>query len=190
MVEQEIENNQTEADKTQVDSRTQLTEAQVLLHPSYQGLLAKLKQTEETVQTNRHGWLSAQAELENIKRRCDREIASAHKYGIEKFALEILETVDNLERSLTIRSNQSENNELNSFYAGIELTLKSLLETLQRFEVNIIDPINESFDHEKHTAINTRELAETAPGTVVEVIQKGYFIKDRLLRPALVVVAK
>jgi molecular chaperone GrpE len=167
---------------------TQITEEMLLEHPSYKELLEKLTSEEQKSQDNYNKWLLAQADVENIKRRAERDVTSAHKYGIEKFAYEILITVDNLERSLAIKT--GENGALKDFYAGIELTLKHLLETLQKFGITQINPGREPFDHEKHTAVTTREDKEAKPNTVLEVIQKGYWLKDRLLRPALVVVSK
>lgn len=165
-----------------------VSEQLVLEHPSYKELLEKLSQVEQQAKEYRNNWLLIQAEIENLKRRSEREIANAHKYALEKFAYEILTVVDNLERSLATKVANHE--ALKDFYIGIELTLKSLLEVLQKSEITSINPLNELFDHEKHSAVVTREADGIEPNTVLEVIQKGYWLHDRLLRPALVVVAK
>ncbi len=161
----------------------------ILEHPSYKQLSEQLALAEQKIQENRSNWLAAQAELENLKRRSEREIANIHKYAIEKFAYDILTTVDNLERSLATKA--VENEQLKDFYLGIELTLESLLELLKKYDITPIDPRGEEFNPDRHTAMTTREAINGEnQNTVLEVIQKGYFLRDRLLRPALVVVAK
>jgi molecular chaperone GrpE len=167
---------------------TSVLEKNVLDHPSYKQLLEQLTKEEQKSQELRDNWLRTQADLENLKRRTEKEIAQIHKYAIEKFANEVLTTVDNLERSLLMK--ESDHEALKDFYMGIELTLKSLLETLHKFGITPINPLGEKFDHEKHTAVTTREDSQAQPNSILEVIQKGYWFKDRLLRPALVVVAK
>lgn len=167
---------------------TRISEQMVLEHPSYKQLLENFSEEEKKSQELRNNWLLAQADIENIRRRTEKEIANAHKYALEKFAYEILATVDNLERSLTTKI--SDNESLKDFYIGIELTLKSLIEVLQKFGITQISPLGEKFDHEKHTAVTTKEDPAAKSNMVLEVIQKGYWFKDRLLRPALVVVAK
>ena len=160
----------------------------VLEHPTYKELQEKLTEEEKKSLEFKNQWLRSQADLENFKKRSEKDIANAHKYGIEKFALEVLNTVDNLERGLAVEISEIE--DLKNFHDGIEMTLKSLLDTLQKFDIAQIDPVGQEFDHEKHTAITTREDGGSKPNTVLEVIQKGYWFKDRLLRPALVVVSK
>ena len=175
-------------EKEQLLLESEISQRLVLEHPSYKKLLDKLTEEEQKAQEYKNNWLRAQADIENLKRRTEKDIAYAHKYGIEKFAHEILSTIDNLERALSIKL--SDDKELKDFYAGIELTLKSLLEILQKFEITQMDPLGEDFDHEKHTAMTTREDNDAKPNTILEVIQKGYWFKDRLLRSALVIVAK
>ena len=96
-------------------------------------MIAKLSEQEKKSDEYKNNWMSAQAELENFKRRTQKDIANAHKYALEKFAREILITVDNLERSLESKPNNNE--ALKDFYVGVELTLKSLLEVLGKFEI-------------------------------------------------------
>ena len=167
---------------------SEISEQMVLDHPSYKQLADQLSQVEQKSQEHWNNWLLAQAELENLKRRTEREVANAHKYALDKFAYEILTVVDNLERSLVTKI--SGNEALKDFYVGIELTLKSLLEILQKFGITPINPLGEMFDPEKHTAVTTKEDPAAKSSVVLEVVQKGYWLKDRLLRPALVVVAK
>jgi molecular chaperone GrpE len=124
--------------------------------------------------------------MANVQKRADKDVANAHRYALEKFAGELLVVVDNLERSLTIKI--EDNSALKDMYVGVELTLKMFLDVLQKFGVTPINPQGEAFDPAFHTAMMTEESA--MPNVVLKVIQKGYVLKDRLLRPALVVVAK
>ena len=130
--------------------------------------------------------LKALAESENVRKRTEKELANAHKYALERFAKDLLETVDNLERSLSKRAEQPE---LNDFYAGIELTLKSLKDTLLRYHISEVNPLAQPFDPALHNAIMSRPDENAISGTVLEVVQKGYLLHDRLLRPAMVIVA-
>ena len=167
---------------------SKIPEQLVLEHPSYKQLEDKLTQAEQKSQENWDSCLRTKAELENLKRRTEREIANAHKYALEKFANEILVIVDNIERSLLAKADDHE--KLKDFYDGIELTLKLFLETLQKFGITPINPAGEAFDPTLHMAVSTKEEANVQSNVILEVIQKGYLLKDRLLRPALVVVAK
>ncbi|EKE00804.1 MAG: heat shock protein GrpE [uncultured bacterium] len=160
----------------------------VLEHPSYKQLEEKLNQIEQKSQEYWNNWLRTKADLENAQRRAEREIANAHKYALEKFATEMLVIVDNLERSLMAKTDRHE--QLKEFYDGIELTLKLFLETLQKSGITQIYPLGEAFNPEQHMAVTTKEDANAKSNVVLEVVQKGYWLKDRLLRPALVVVAK
>jgi len=165
-----------------------VTEKMILEHPTYKELAAKLLQEEQKSGEYKNNWLSSQAALENLKRRTQKDIANAHKYALEKFAHEVVVTVDNLERSLQVKSTDNETGK--DFYVGIELTLKSLLEVLAKFGITSVNPLGGEFDPEKHTAMSTKEGSDAKPNMVLEVVQKGYLLNDRLLRPALVVVAK
>lgn len=167
---------------------TDFSEQMLLEHPTYKKLEEKLTETEAKVTEYWDKALRLQAELENMQRRAERDLANAHKYGIEKFTRELLIIVDNLERSLQTKTTTPEN--LKDFYAGVELTLKLFLETLQKFGITQINPQGELFNPEQHTAISVKEDAARPNNTIIEVIQKGYWLNDRLLRPAMVVVCK
>jgi len=141
------------------------------------------------------------ADTENFRRRMERDLSNAHKYAVEKIALELLHVVDNLERCLESRAavgvngNESEsatvgNEALNNVYVGVELTLKMFVDVLQKFEIKAINPVGEIFNHQSHNAMQVCEDASVAPNTVLQVVQKGYTLKDRLLRPAMVIVSK
>jgi molecular chaperone GrpE len=134
-------------------------------------------------------FLRANAEMENIRRRAELDISAAHKYGVERFAAEIIAVRDSLDLASTFElSNNAE--AIQKMYEGLELTLKLLDGTFEKFGITIIDPKGEKFDPNRHQAISTVESAETPANHVVTVVQKGYLLRDRVLRPAMVVVAK
>ncbi len=129
-------------------------------------------------------WLRAKAEGENIRRRAQEDISKAHKFAVEKFAGELLAVKDSLEAALAVPEQTVE-----SFKSGVELTLKQLTSAFEKNALFEVNPAGEKFDPHKHQAIGMVE-AEQEPNTVVNVLQKGYLIADRVLRPALVMVAK
>lgn len=129
----------------------------------------------------------AQADLENLRKRSERDVAQAHKYGLEKFISELLPVVDSLELGL---GHATEHVDAEKLREGMDLTLKMLGQVLQKFNVEEIDPLGEPFDPELHQAMSIQENAELEPNTVLTVVQKGYRLNDRLLRPAMVIVSK
>ena len=131
--------------------------------------------------------LRATAELDNIRKRTSRDIENAHKYALERFINELLPVVDSIE--LGINASQSAE-DTESLREGMDLTLKKLFDCLGKFGVNTIDPTGEKFDPEWHEAVSVQELEGSDPGQVVTVMQKGYELNGRLIRPAMVVVAK
>ncbi len=131
--------------------------------------------------------LRATAELENIRKRTSRDIENAHKYALERFVNELLPVIDSME--LGINASQSAE-DIESLREGMDLTLKKLFDCLEKFGVKAIDPAGEKFDPEWHEAVSMQQLEGSAPGQVVTVMQKGYELNGRLVRPAMVVVAK
>ena len=129
-------------------------------------------------------WLRAKAEGENIRRRAQEDIAKAHKFAVEKFAGELLAVKDSLEAALAVQEQTVE-----SFRSGVDLTLKQLNSAFEKNALLEINPLGEKFDPHKHQAIGMVDSDQEA-NTVVTVLQKGYLIADRTLRPALVMVAK
>ena len=129
-------------------------------------------------------WLRAKAEGENIRRRAQEDISKAHKFAVEKFAGELLAVKDSLEAALAVPEQTVE-----SFKSGVELTLKQLVSAFEKNALNEVNPVGEKFDPHKHQAIGMVDSEQEA-NTVVTVLQKGYMIADRVLRPALVMVAK
>lgn len=151
-------------------------------------LQQKLAEAEARLSAAEERTLRLQAEQQNMLRRSQQEIEKAHKFALEKFALELLPVVDNLERGLRAIDPQRE--DLQLFTEGMALTLKSLLDALARFNIEPIDPAGQPFDPQLHQAVAMVDLPGAAPGSVIDVVQKGYSLNGRLLRAAMVAVAK
>lgn len=143
-----------------------------------------LKTAELKAQEHHDAWLRAKAETENARRRAQEDISKAQKFAVERFSSEILAVKDSLEAGLAIETATVE-----SFKSGMELTLKQLASVFEKFNIKEINPAGEKFDAHKHQAIGMLESEQEA-NTVVSVMQKGYQLHDRVLRPALVMVAK
>ncbi|WP_430461806.1 nucleotide exchange factor GrpE [Thalassolituus sp. LLYu03] len=132
--------------------------------------------------------LRLQAEMQNVRRRAEADVEKAHKFGVEKFAAEMVNTVDNLERALAAISGEDET--LNAIREGVEMTLSGLVNGLAKYKVDVVDPMSQPFNPELHQAMSMVEVPGTEPNTVIAVMQKGYTLHGRLLRPAMVMVSK
>lgn len=130
----------------------------------------------------------AQAEIQNMRRRAEQDVEKARKFALEKFTGELLPVVDSLERA--IESCQSEDEATKALREGVEMTLKLLLDGMGKFNVEMVDPQGEAFNPEHHQAMSMVEAPDAQPNTVVAVMQKGYLLNGRLVRPAMVMVAK
>lgn len=134
-------------------------------------------------------YLRSQAELDNVRRRAEKDLESAHKFGLEKFANEMLPVKDSLELGLAAVEENSDE-AVEKLREGTELTLKMLTSALEKFGIKEINPVGEAFNPEQHQAMTMQESAEAAPNSVLVVMQKGYLLNERVMRPALVVVSK
>ena len=134
-------------------------------------------------------FLRLQAEMENLRKRHERDVANAHKFALEKFAVDLLPVKDSLEMGIAAAS-EGEVIDADKLREGSELTLKMLTSTLEKFNVKEINPLNDKFNPEYHEAMSMQERADVEPNTVVAVVQKGYTLNDRLIRPAMVIVSK
>jgi molecular chaperone GrpE len=143
-----------------------------------------LKEAERKAQEHYDAWMYAKAESENIRRRGVEDVSKAHKFAVERFSNEMLAVKDSLEAGLAVETGTVE-----SFKSGMELTLKQLSGIFEKFNISEINPLGEKFDAHKHQAIGMLDSEQPA-NTVVSVMQKGYALNDRVLRPALVMVAK
>jgi molecular chaperone GrpE len=132
----------------------------------------------------RDEWLRAKAETENVRRRGQEDVAKAHRYGLEGFSGALLAVKDSLDAALTV-----ENTSIESFKEGVELTARQLESVFQKYQITTIEAEKQKFDPHRHQAISQVE-SDQEPGTVVTVLQKGYLLHDRVLRPALVIVSK
>ena len=151
-----------------------------------------IQQLEVEITSLKDQLLRALAEVENIRRRADRERLEASQYAITKFARDILSINDNLARALETIPNELtlQNDSLTKFIEGVRLTERELNNTFERHHLKKISPLGEVFDHNFHQAIMEIPTTDHVAGTVVQVLQTGYSIQDRLLRPAMVSVAK
>jgi molecular chaperone GrpE len=131
--------------------------------------------------------LRAQAELENLRKRTTRDIESAHKYALERFVGDLLPVIDSLELGVGAAASAGD---IDSLRQGMDLTRKMFLDSLVRFGVTPIDPAGERFNPERHQAVSVEEAEGRETGTILAVVQKGYELNGRLVRPAMVVVAK
>ncbi len=143
-----------------------------------------LKEAERKAQEHYDAWMYAKAEGENIRRRASEDVGKAQKFAVERFSSEMLAVKDSLEAGLAVETATVE-----SFKSGMELTLKQLSGVFERFNISEINPLGEKLDPHKHQAISMLDSDQPA-NTVVSVMQKGYALNDRVLRPAMVMVAK
>lgn len=133
--------------------------------------------------------MRAKAEVQNMRRRCEQDVEKAHKFALEKFAVSLLSVADNLERALQAVPDR-EDARVSALVEGVELTLKDLQETFARFNIEQVDPEGEPFDPQLHEAMSAQPSTEVEPNTVLTVVQKGYTLNGRVLRPAMVLVSK
>jgi molecular chaperone GrpE len=190
----EIENEQTTAEQRTVEqSKDELNaeiEAELLdeieaeqeeQQPVSEQLLEQVAKANDQV-------LRVQAEMQNVRRRAERDVESAHKFALDKFAADLLPVVDNLERALAAIDAADEGQK--SVAEGLELTLKSFMEVLARYKIEAIDPAGQPFDAELHQAVSMVPNPDLEANTVMDVFQKGYTLNGRLVRPAMVVVSQ
>jgi molecular chaperone GrpE len=159
-------------------------EAEAAVDPRLAELEARLAQALADAEKAREDFLRARADTENVRRRGQEDVAKAHRFGIEAFAGALLSVKDSLDAALTV-----ENTSVESFKEGVEITARQLDSVFEKFAIREIDPQGEKFDPHRHQAIS-QVPSDQEPNTVVAVLQKGYLLNDRVLRPALVTVAQ
>jgi molecular chaperone GrpE len=145
---------------------------------------AALAKAESAAAEYKDAWLRAKAEMENVRKQGQNDVTKAHKYAIERFAQELLTVKDSLELALATAKVTVE-----SLKDGVELTLKNLNAAFAKTQITEINPVGEKYDPHRHQAMTAIE-SDQPPGSVLQVFQKGYALNDRVLRPALVAVAK
>lgn len=166
------EQNQTEDPLEEAIARVQELEAQLA----------------ETAKKEQDLLLRTRAEIDNIRRRTEQDVEKAHKFALEKFAKDILNTIDNLERALATPAN-IEDESIKALFDGVELTLKELLATVARFGVEPVGVVGEVFNPDLHQAISMQPMEGFETNQITTVLQKGYLLNGRVIRPAMVMVA-
>ena len=177
---------QTESEE-KLQSQTELTDAELMAEAAEIGANSEADELRQQVAHANEQLLRVQAEMQNVRRRVERDVENAHKYALEKFATELLSVVDNLERALAAIDTEDESQK--SVAEGIELTLKTFIDVLAKFNVETVEPEGQPFDADLHQAVSTVPNGDVEPNTVVDVFQKGYTLNGRLIRPAMVVVS-
>ena len=179
------EEKAVEGELLEVDAQEQPEEQQEIADPD--SLQSELEALKKQVEESLDKAIRAQAELDNVRKRSVRDVENAHKYALDKFANELLPVIDSMELGMNAAQSEEEQNSLKE---GMDLTLKMFRDVLEKFGVEEVDPEGEKFDPEKHQAVSMQELEEAESGTVATVLQKGYALNGRLIRPAMVIVAK
>jgi molecular chaperone GrpE len=151
-------------------------------------LEAALEIANSTIEGQKDSVLRARADMENARRRAEQEVDKARKFALERFAGELLPVLDNLERAMQVAD--AENEAIKPVVEGVNLTLKSFINVVEKFGMVIVDPQGDAFNPELHQAMSMQETADFAPNTVMAVMQKGYTLNGRLLRPAMVMVSR
>lgn len=155
--------------------------------PSHEDLVKLVSELESQLEGQKDKMIRTHAEMENTRRRAKLDVQEAHNFGLKKFANALLPVIDTLERSLEIKV---DDNELaQSLHKGVEMTLDIFMSTLTKFEIEVVNPVGDVFNPDFHEAVQTLEDPEEASGNVLKVLQKGYTLHGRLLRPAMVVIA-
>ncbi len=191
MTEQQRPNEQAEEVIQQQDASEQ-QHADTVELSGEQAIIAKLEtelqQSKAQLAEQQDLLLRIKAESDNIRRRASQDVEKAHKFALEKFSGDLLAVVDNLERALEFANREDE--ALKGVLEGVDLTLKGLIDVLGKYGVNQVNPQGEQFNPELHQAMSILPSADVAPNTVTFVMQKGYELNGRLLRPAMVGVSK
>ena len=186
MSEQE-QNNQTVEEQVEAQTEeVQSEEVDAIEHIAR--LEAELAEAKDTIEGQKDSVVRAAAEIDNIRRRAAQDVEKAHKFALEKFANELLPVIDNMDRA--IEFSDKENEAIKPVIEGIELTQKSFIDALAKFNVEQVNPQGEKFNAEFHQAMSMQPSEELEPNTVIAVMQKGYTLNGRLLRPAMVMVSK
>ncbi|MGR5064242.1 nucleotide exchange factor GrpE [Photobacterium sp. DNB22_13_2] len=183
-LQQDVEAVETESAEEQVVEMT-LEEQQAARIAELEAALltsdAKVREQQDSV-------LRARADVENMRRRSEQEIDKARKFALNKFAEELLPVIDNMERAIEMADKNDE--AIKPMVEGVDLTLQTMMGTVEKFGLKQLNPMGEAFNPEFHQAMSIQESAEHAPNTVMLVMQKGYELNGRVIRPAMVMVSK
>lgn len=174
-------------EETTAESGSEVENEELLSSATVEELEARLNEAEAKADENWQRVLRMQADLDNQRKRAERDVENAHKFGLEKFAEALLPVLDSLEMGITAAQADGESGKI---LEGTELTHKMLVEVVGKFGVEAVESLGQSFDPELHQAISMQPSEEHAPNTVINVMQKGYLLNSRLLRPAMVIISK
>ncbi|WP_024297082.1 nucleotide exchange factor GrpE [Methylomicrobium lacus] len=187
--EAQVQTEATENTENQAAPETEAPDLELAeKEPTVEALQAKLAEAEKKAQENWDKAVRTVAEMDNLRKRTQRDLESAHKFALENFAKALLPVLDSLVLGLQAATGDSP--EVQKFREGSELTLKQFEAAFDKFHIEAIDPLGQPFNAEQHQAMMVQEIEGAAPNSVVNVFQKGYSLNGRLLRPAMVVVAK
>lgn len=184
--------NETNIEATTEESTEQKTESQANVEEQLKAKDARIAELEQALQLAKknesEAMIRARAEIDNVRKRVEQDVDKARKFALEKFSMELLPVIDNLERAL--ESTDKNNPEHQATVEGLELTLKSFLDTVKKFGIEVINTQDSQLNPDVHQAISMVESPEHQSGQIVNTIQKGYTLNGRLIRPAMVIVAK
>ena len=192
--EEQVEDVQTEnveAAEAQAETETEATEATVETSKELDMIAElgkKLALAEQKIKDQQDSVIRAKAEMENVRRRATQDVEKAHKFALDKFADGLLPVIDSMEMAISHADKEDE--ALKPMIEGVELTLKSMLATVEKFGLKAIDPKDEAFNPEKHQAMSMQAVEGVPANQVIAVMQKGYELNGRLIRPAMVMVSK
>ena len=175
-----------ESERGESDVGDHQGEVGALDHLSYGALEEKLTLAEQQAHEHWDKLVRATAEVDNIRRRAERDVTNAHRYALEKFINTLLPVVDSLEHAIVL----AEKKEDATLHEGLELTMRLLLGVLDKADVRQVDPQGLPFNPQEHEAMSIQETEDVPPNTVLTVFQKGYVLNDRMIRPARVIVSK
>jgi len=180
-----IDDVAVDENSAQAASKNEHDEALESPQKNADSLEAQLEDAQAKATENWEHFLRAKAEMDNLRRRNTKDVENAHKFGTEKFVTELLPVMDSMVMGLATKDASAE-----SLHEGMELTLNMLQKMMEKLGIEEIDPLNEKFDAEKHQAMTMQPSADVEPNTVIAVMQKGYSLNERLIRPAMVMVSK
>lgn len=178
------QNHEVDAEIEESSVETETTDSEDV---TIESLEAKLAEAEAKAADNLDQLMRTRAEMENIRRRSERELANAHKYALEKFAQELLPVIDSMEMGVTAA--MDENADVSKLREGTEMTLKMFEAAIEKFGIKGVHPKGETFNPDHHQAMTMIDSPEHEPNTIIDVMQKGYLLNERLVRPAMVVVS-
>lgn len=185
-VREENERAVDESEEALLNTSQEDHETAALDHPGYAALEEKLTLAEQKAHENWEKSMRAMAELDNVRRRAERDVTNAHRFGLEKIITSLLPVIDSLEQALQLTDKDTDS----GMAEGLNLTMKLFLDALQKQNVEQIDPVGAIFDPQEHEAMSIQELPDVVPNSILAVFQKGYKLNDRVIRPARVIVAK